>query len=216
MPQPTGVVLPNSSQPSSEAVAVIEAAIAATQHDLISGMREHHPDFGPVLSELMASPKVGFGEATALVMIAGGDAGDPAAGILRGVAAVLEMVNLIAVLHAELPLDLRSVDSAASWGWETLSVCLADCINAEALRLINELPPSIAEDLALELRRVMRRAVLAASAEPGGEDLVSTCRGEVLTAAVIIAGDLAASTAQASTARASATQPSADLPPLGA
>jgi len=206
-----GVASPTTLRFGSDVVARIEAAIAATQRDLISCIREHHPDFGPVLSELMASPKVGFGEATTLVMITGGGRGDSDVGILGSVAAVFEMANLIAVLHAELPVDLRSVDSAASWGWETLSVCLADCLNAEALCLINELPPSIAQALALELRRVMRQAVLAASAESDGEDLVSACRGVVLTAAVIIAGDLAASTAQSSM-----TQPIAAQPPLEA
>lgn len=211
IPQHTGVALRTGLGCRSNVVAAVDEAISAARCDLISSIRGYHEDFAPVLSQLMASPKVGFGEATAVVMNTGGAGGGPGVGILADVAAVLEMVNLVAALHADLPVDLRSVDSAASWGWATLSVCLADCLNGEALCRINELPASIADGLARELRRVMRQAALAASTGQGGADLVSVCRGELLSAAVVIAGDRAASAHHASTA-----EPSTGLPPQGA
>jgi len=189
---------------------LIDDSLSATEHDLMNAVRVHHADFAAVLSELMAYPAVGYGEATALLMITAGEEAGAGRRILASVAAVLEIVSLIAALHADLPVDLRSIDSAASWGWATSSVCLADCLNAEALCRIHELPAPIAQRLALVLRRVMREAVVLACSRRGSGDLISICRREVLSAAVIIAGDVVEDPPQTDAIRAGA-----DLPPKG-
>ena len=126
-------------------VNAIRDAIGAVRTDVIRAARQMRPMLGELVAYLAEEPHIGFGWYAAFgASVRSGVAPDEPqlSRPLRKALCVLELVNLVTALHADMPAaSVAGTGPRGTWGRSTLNLALADSLTAFALQTIYAMKP---------------------------------------------------------------------------